>query len=66
MYFKKKEVCDLAGELLQETIKDFPDEEITAQVREMRRKKKKKGRNELKTTSNTLSPLSNKSPKANS
>ena len=30
MYFKKKEVCDLAGELLQETIRDFPDEEITA------------------------------------
>ena len=63
MYFKKKEVCDLAGELLQETIRDFSDEEITTQVREMRRKKKKKG---TKTTSNTLSPLSNKSPKANS
>ena len=58
MYFKKKEVCDLAGELLQETIRDFSDEEITAQVRVMRRKKKKKG-------TRTTSPLSNKSPKAN-
>ena len=64
MYFKKREVCDLAGELLQETIKEFPEEEVISKVREMKRKKKKKLKVDLQISNHrTMTPLSNRSSK---
>ena len=64
MYFKKREVCDLAGELLQETIKEFPEEEVISKVREMKRKKKKKLKIDLQIPNHrTMTPLSNRSSK---
>ena len=65
MYFKKREVCDLAGELLQETIREFQEDEVNAKVREMKRKKKKKLKVDLQVPGRrVMTPLSNRSSKA--
>ena len=41
VFLRKRTICDLAGELMQETLPEFEGEEIEARAREMRPAKKK-------------------------